>query len=97
MVAITSSSIVCAIGALYGIYVMIRHLKIIRHDVSTGMIYAFPIVCGTLAWASAAYSFYAMNMMDHTDAPMIAMLVSWCMLAGQYRKKYAACQRRKQR
>lgn len=93
MAAITSSSILCAIGAAYGLYVLIKHLKVIKRDVPTEMRYAFPIICGTLAWISAGYTFYAMGISSHIDVPRVAMLVSWCMLAGQYRQKYKHCKR----
>lgn len=95
MAAMTSSSILCAIGAAYGLYVLVKHLKVIKRDVATEMKYAFPIIFGTLAWASAAYTFYSMGFVSPIDAPRILMLVSWCMLAGQYRQKYRSCGKRK--
>lgn len=95
MAAMTVSSMLCVIGALYGLYVLIRHLKAIRQDVATQMKYAFPIICGTLAWTSAAYTFYSMGITSHIDAPRVLMLISWCMLAGQYRQKYLSCGKRK--
>ncbi len=95
MAVMTSSAILCAIGAAYGLYVLVKHLKIIKDDVATEMKYAFPIICGTLAWSSAAYTFYSMGITSYIDAPRVLMLVSWCMLAGQYRQKYRSCGKRK--
>ena len=97
MAAMTVSSMLCVVGALYGIYVLIKHLKAIRQDVATQMKYAFPIICGTLAWTSAAYTFYSMGIASHIDAPRVLMLISWCMLAGQYRQKYLSCGKRKRK
>lgn len=97
MAAMTSSAILCAIGAAYGLYVLVKHLKIIKDDVSTEMKYAFPIICGTLAWISAAFTFYSMGIASHIDAPRVLMLISWCTLAGQYRQKYKSCGKRKRK
>ncbi len=97
MAAITSSSILCTIGAVYGVYVLIKHLKVIKHDVPTEMRYAFPIICGTLAWISAAFTFYSIGVGSPIDIPRVAMLISWCMLAGQYRQKYKSCGKRKRK
>lgn len=95
MAAITVSSALCAVGAIYGIYILVKHLKAIRDDVATQIKYAFPIICGTLAWTSAAYTFYSLGIKSPIDAPRILMLVSWFMLAGQYRQKYKSCGKRK--
>lgn len=95
MAAITSSSILCALGAIYGVYVMVRHLKVARHDVSTGIISSFPIICGTLAWLSASFTFYLEGVTSTINAPLIAMLVSWCILAAQFRQKYEKRMRRR--
>lgn len=95
MAAMTVSSFLCAIGAVYGVYVLICHLKAVRGDVSTRMKYAFPIICGTLAWVSAAYTFYSIGHISPIDVPRILMLISWFMLAGQYRQKYESCGKRK--
>lgn len=97
MAAMTSSAILCAIGAAYGLYVLVKHLKVIKDDVATGMKYAFPIICGTLAWISAAFTFYSMGITSYIDVPRVLMLVSWCMLAGQYRQKYKSCARRRRK
>lgn len=95
MAAITISSVLCAIGAVYGLFVLVKHLKVVRRDVSTKIIYAFPIICGTLAWASASYTFYITATNSHIDVPRVLMLVSWCMLASQHRQKYKRCGKRK--
>ena len=97
MAAMTFSSFLCAIGAAYGMYVLVCHLKAIRGDVATQMKYAFPIICGTLAWTSAAYTFYTIGYNSPIDVPRILMLVSWCILAGQYRQKYKSCGKRKRK
>lgn len=91
MAAITISSVLCAIGAAYGLFILVKHLKVVRRDVATEIKYAFPIICGTLAWASASYTFYSMGINSYVDVPRIFMLVSWCILAGQYRQKYKRC------
>lgn len=97
MAVMTFSSTLCAIGAAYGIYVLVCHLKAIRDDVSTQMKYAFPIICGTLAWTSAAYTFYSIGYSSPIDVPRILMLISWCILAGQYRQKYKSCRKRRRK
>ena len=97
MAAITTSSVLCAIGAIYGMFVLVKHLKVVRRDVSTRIIYAFPIICGTLAWSSAAYTFYVTGIDSHIDVPRIFILISWCMIAGQYRQKYRRCGKRKRK
>ncbi|WP_105245458.1 hypothetical protein [Psychrobacter sp. Marseille-P5312] len=97
MSTITTSVVLCAIGALYGMFVLINHLKVARCDVSTRVIYAFPIICGTLAWASASYTFYVTGADSRIDMQRILMIVSWCMLARQYRQKYKHCSGRKRR
>lgn len=95
MAAITISSVLCAVGAAYGMYVLIKYLKVIRRDVATDIKYAFPIIMGVLAWTSAAYTFYTMSIDSEVDVARIFMLISWCMLAGQYRQKYRSCGKRK--
>lgn len=95
MSQITTSAVLCAIGALYGMFVLIKHLKVTSRNVSTRIIYAFPIICGTLAWASASYTFYVTGVDSRIDVQRVLMLVSWCMLARQYRQKYKRCGRRK--
>lgn len=92
---ITISVILCAIGAMYGMYILIRHLKIVRTDVKTSIVYAFPVAAGTLAWSSATYTFYTMSIDSEIDIARIMMLISWCMLVNQYRNKYAPCVRRR--
>ncbi|MGA6101746.1 hypothetical protein ACPESL_06135 [Psychrobacter pocilloporae] len=96
MPTITTSAVLCAIGALYGMFVLIKHLKVARRNVSTRVIYAFPVICGTLAWASASYTFYVTGVDSRIDVQRILMIVSWCMLARQYRQKYRSCSRKKQ-
>lgn len=97
MAAMTSSAILCAIGAAYGLYVLVKHLKVIKNDVATGIKYAFPIICGTLAWISASFTFYSMGITSPIDVPRVLMLISWCMLAGQYRQKYKSCGKRRRK
>lgn len=90
MVSITSSSILCALGAIYGFYALVKHLKVIKRDVATEMKYAFPIICGTLAWTSAAYTFHSLGIESHINVPLTLMLISWCLIAGQCRARHRA-------
>lgn len=91
MSAITISLVFCFIGAVYGVFILIKHLKLTRADVATEIKCALPIIIGVLAWVSAIYTFYEKGMSAPIDMPRLFMLVSWCMLASQYRKKYQRC------
>lgn len=91
MPMITISVILCAVGTIYGIYVLIRDLRITKKDISTQAKYALPILLGTLAWASATYTFYTMGIDSKVDAARVSMLLSWCIMASQYRGKYKPC------
>lgn len=95
MSAVTISLIMCGMGMVYGVYILIRHLKLTRDDVATEIKCALPIIIGVLAWGSAIYTFYAKGMDSPIDMPRLLMVVSWCWLSSQYRQKYKSCGKRK--
>lgn len=95
MPSITISVILCAIGALYGMYVLVRDLRVIKRNIATQVKYALPVILGTLAWTSATYTFYITGIDSKVDAARVFMLCSWCIMASQYRQKYRPCKRSK--
>lgn len=87
----TISAILCLIGAVYGVYVIIRHLKVFSGSVNTSIKHFIPVALGTLSWMSAAYTFYSMGIDSEVDAPRVFMLISWCIFASRYKGTYTSC------
>lgn len=85
---ITMSFVLCLIGSVYGLVVLIRDLSVFKRS-PTHLSHALPIILGTLAWASAAFTFYVAGFDSPIDLPRIFMIVSWCWLAQQYQAKGA--------
>ncbi len=88
MIFLTDSTLICIIGSLFGIYVLVRDLRITSKDIATEIKYAFPILLGILAWANAAYVYHITGIDSPIDTSRILMLMSWCTLTTQYRQKY---------
>lgn len=78
---ITISVVLCLIGAVYGLVVLIRDLRVFKCS-PTCIAHALPILLGTLAWASAAYTFYVAGIDSPIDLPRIFMIISWCWLSS---------------
>lgn len=86
---INESVILCLFGTFWGFFVLTHYLKITHKKFPTQMLNAFPALLGTLAWASAAFIFATSPEHDSPiDGQRLMMIVSWTMLASQYRKKY---------
>lgn len=86
---INESALLCLLGALWGLWVLFTHLKISKANIATRMCHAFPILIGTLAWTSAAFTFATSPQFDSPiDGQRVMMVISWAMLSSQYRYRY---------
>lgn len=86
---INESVLLCLLGTLWGMWVLFTHLKISRANIATKMCHAFPILIGTLAWTSAAFTFATSPQIDSPiDSQRVMMIISWAMLSSQYRYCY---------
>ena len=52
------SVILCFMGALFGVFALIKWFCILKPDVYTDIYNVIPIVVTTIAWMSAAVTFY---------------------------------------
>ena len=52
------SVILCFMGALFGIFALIKWFCILKPDVHTNVYNVIPIVVTTISWLSAAVTFY---------------------------------------
>jgi hypothetical protein len=52
------SVILCFIGAMFGIFALIKWFCILKPDVRTNVYNVIPIAVTTIAWLSAAVTFY---------------------------------------
>lgn len=52
------SVILCFMGAMFGIFALIKWFCILKPDVYTNIYNVIPIVITTIAWLSAAVTFY---------------------------------------
>ena len=55
---ITFSVIMCFMGALFGVFALIKWFSILKPNVHTSVYDAIPIVVTTIAWLSSAVTFY---------------------------------------
>ena len=55
---INISVISCFMGALFGVFALIKWFFILKPDVHTNVYNVIPIVVTTIAWLSAAMTFY---------------------------------------
>ena len=55
---INISVILCFMGALFGVFALIKWFCILKPDVYTNIYNVIPIVVTTIAWMSAAVTFY---------------------------------------
>ena len=53
-----TSVILCFIGAIFGIFALIKWFCILKPDVYTNIYNVIPIAVTTIAWLSAAVTFY---------------------------------------
>ena len=61
------SVILCTIAGLFGVYALIKWFCILRSDVHTSLGNALPVMITTIAWLSAAVTFYQT---DTHDSPI---------------------------
>ena len=52
------SVILCFIGAIFGIFALVKWFCILKPDVHTNVYNVIPIFVTTIAWLSAAVTFY---------------------------------------
>lgn len=52
------SIILCFVGALFGIFALIKWFCILKPDVHTNVYNVIPVVVTTISWLSAAVTFY---------------------------------------
>ena len=52
------SVILCFIGAMFGIFALVKWFCILKPDVHTNIYNVIPVVVTTIAWLSAAVTFY---------------------------------------
>ena len=59
-----TSVILCFMGALFGIFALIKWFCILKPDVHTDICNVIPVVVTTIAWLSAAVTFYQTSTHD---------------------------------
>ena len=52
------SVILCFIGAMFGVFALVKWFCILKPDVHTNIYNVIPVVVTTIAWLSAAVTFY---------------------------------------
>lgn len=55
---INISVILCFVGAIFGIFALIKWFCILKSDVHTNICNVIPVVITTISWLSAAVTFY---------------------------------------
>lgn len=84
---ISVSVILCAIAGLFGVYTLIKWFCILRPDIYTSSGNALPIIIGSIAWLSAAVTFYHTQTYNSPiDLERSAMVGVWVWLI--YRIKF---------
>ena len=58
------SVILCFMGAMFGIFALIKWFFILKPDVHTNIYDVIPVVVTTIAWLSAAVTFYQTSTHD---------------------------------
>ena len=58
------SVILCLMGALFGVFALIKWFCILKPDVHTNIYDVIPVVVTTIAWLSAAVTFYQTSTHD---------------------------------
>ena len=77
---INTSVILCAAAGIFGLFALIKWFFILKPDVHTGIYNVIPIAITTIAWLSAAVTFYQTSMPDsQIDIQRFFMVlgVSW--------------------
>lgn len=58
------SVILCFLGAMFGIFALVKWFCILKPDVHTNIYNVIPVVVTTIAWLSAAVTFYQTETYD---------------------------------
>ena len=53
-----TSVILCFMGAMFGVFALVKWFHILKPDVYTNIYNVIPVVVTTIAWLSAAVTFY---------------------------------------
>lgn len=78
------SVILCFMGAMFGIFALIKWFCILKPDVYTNVYNVIPIVVTTIAWLSAAVTFYQTSTFDSPiDMQRLWMIIGWAWLIYQ--------------
>lgn len=84
---INVSVILCSLAGLFGLFVLIKWFCILRPDVNTNAQNAIPVMITTVAWLSAAVTFYQTETFNSPiDAQRFFMILGWAWLI--YRIKF---------
>ena len=78
------SVILCFMGAMFGVFALIKWFYILKPNVRTNVYNVIPIVITTIAWMSAAVTFYQTSTYDsQIDIQRLAMIIGWVWLIYQ--------------
>ena len=84
---INTSVILCAIAGLFGLFALVKWFCILKPNVYTNVQNAIPIIITTIAWLSAAVTFYQTATFNSPiDPQRLAMIIGWIWLI--YRIKH---------
>ena len=79
-----TSVILCFMGALFGVFALIKWFCILKPDVYTNAANVAPIIITTIAWLSASVTFYQHPEFDSPiDPQRLAMMIGWAWLIYQ--------------
>ena len=71
-----TSVILCFMGAMFGVFALIKWFHILKPDVHTDIYNVIPVVVTTIAWLSAAVTFYQTSTYDSSiDAQRFFMVL----------------------
>lgn len=78
------SVFLCLLGAFFGVFALIKWFCILKPNVYTNIYNVIPIVVTTIAWLSAAVTFYQTSTHDSPiDIQRLAMIIGWAWLIYQ--------------
>ena len=79
-----TSVILCLIGALFGVFALIKWFCILKPNIHTNIYNVIPIAVTTIAWLSASVTFYQHPEFDSLiDPQRLAMIIGWAWLIYQ--------------
>lgn len=84
---INLSVILCLCAGLFGLWALIKWFDILRSDVYTNAANVAPIIITTIAWLSAAVTFYQTETFDSPiNVQRLVMIIGWVWMI--YRIRY---------